>query len=51
LQHAQNRDTEAINLKLDELILVTAQANNKFIGLEAGTQAEIQKAKQELHRD
>jgi low affinity Fe/Cu permease len=51
LQNSQNRDTSAINLKLDELILVTAQASNKFIGLETAPQSEIQKAKEELERD
>lgn len=50
IQSSQNRDTAAINLKLDELILVTTEANNRFIGLETSTQMEIEKAKEEVRR-
>ena len=51
IQSTQNRDTAAINLKLDELILVTTAASNKFIGLEASPEADIEKARKEFRHD
>ena len=41
LQHAQNRDTLAIQLKLDELIRATEAASNQLRGIEAVTDAEL----------
>jgi low affinity Fe/Cu permease len=40
LQNTQNRDNEAIQAKLDELIL-TSQAQNKFIGIEHLEEKEL----------
>jgi len=34
IQHTQNRDTEALRLKLDELIRAMSSARNDFINLE-----------------
>ena len=40
IQNTQNRDSAAIQAKLDELILVTA-AENSFIGIEHLTEEEV----------
>jgi low affinity Fe/Cu permease len=34
IQNTQNRDSKAVQLKLDELIRVTARAHNSLIGIE-----------------
>lgn len=41
IQHAQNRDSKAIQLKLNELIVADKKARDTFIGLEALTDEEI----------
>ena len=48
IQNTQNRDTEALQLKIDELIRVTEQARNRLIDLEDLTEEEMDKVKQEL---
>ena len=48
IQNTQNRDTEALQLKIDELIRVTQQARNQLINLEDLTEEERDKVKQEL---
>ena len=48
IQNTQNRDTEALQLKIDELIRVTQQARNRLINLEDLTEEEMEKVKQEL---
>jgi low affinity Fe/Cu permease len=48
IQNTQNRDTEALQLKIDELIRVTQQARNRLINLEDLTEEEMDKVKQEL---
>jgi low affinity Fe/Cu permease len=48
IQNTQNRDTEALQLKLDELIRVTAQARNRLINLEDLTEDEMDRVKREL---
>ncbi len=46
LQHAQNRDSTAIQLKLDELIRVSRGARNTLLTLEDLTEAELEHLKQ-----
>lgn len=41
LQNSQNRDAKALQVKLDELILTNARAENCFIGAEALGEAEL----------
>lgn len=41
IQHSQNRDGRAIQLKLDELIRCTKAASNRLIDLEHGTEEEF----------
>lgn len=47
LQNSQNRDSEAIQAKLDELILVGA-AHNRLVGAEKLDEHELDKLKKEL---
>src|SRR6476469_10445019 len=44
LQNTQNRDTEAIQLKLDELILATEGARNAVIDMEEMDERELEQA-------
>jgi low affinity Fe/Cu permease len=48
IQNTQNRDTEALQLKIDELIRVTERARNRLISLEDLTEDEMDKVKREL---
>lgn len=41
LQNSQNRDSKALQAKLDELILTNAAAENRFIGIEKLNEEEI----------
>jgi low affinity Fe/Cu permease len=41
IQNTQNRDTQALHLKLDELIRVNTAARNSLMGLEAKSEAEV----------
>ena len=45
LQHAQNRDSTAIQLKLDELIRVNRDARNKLLMLEDLSETELEQIK------
>jgi low affinity Fe/Cu permease len=47
LQNSQNRDSEAIQAKLDELILVGA-AHNRLVGVEKLDERALDKLKKEL---
>jgi low affinity Fe/Cu permease len=42
IQHTQHRDTQAIQLKLDELIRVNRQARNELIRLEDMSEEELE---------
>lgn len=48
IQHTQNRDTQAIHMKLDELIRATNQARNTLISLEDDSDEKRWKVKQEF---
>jgi low affinity Fe/Cu permease len=47
LQNSQNRDGKALQAKLDELIL-TSQAQNKFVGIEKLDEESLRKMSQTL---
>src|SRR5439155_14051171 len=54
IQHTQRRDTQAIQLKLDELIRVNSEARNELISLEAKPETaveEIREAFDELREE
>ena len=42
IQNAQNRDTQAVQLKLDELIRVNMAARNSLMGLEEKSASEVE---------
>jgi low affinity Fe/Cu permease len=48
IQNSQNRGDKAIAVKLDELIRANDNASNRLIALEKGTEAEIDKAAEEI---
>ena len=48
IQATQNRDTLALQLKLDELILATKNARNHIVGIEEASDEEIESAKVEV---
>lgn len=45
IQHTQRRDTQAIQLKLDELIRVNSEARNELISLEAKPETAVEEVK------
>jgi low affinity Fe/Cu permease len=48
IQNAQNRDTQAVQMKLDELIRVNMAARNSLMGLEQKSEAEVEDIKSAL---
>jgi low affinity Fe/Cu permease len=48
IQNAQNRDTQALQLKLDELIRVNTDARNSLMGLEEKSESEVEDIKSAL---
>lgn len=50
IQNTQNRDTVAIQLKLDELILVTKEARNELLNLEELDDAELERLRKDYER-
>ena len=51
LQNSQNRDGKALQAKLDELILTSHNAQNKFIGIEKLEDEELQRLKGLIDRE
>ena len=47
IQNSQNRESEALQAKLDELIRALETAENRFIGLERRTEKEIEELRDE----
>jgi len=50
IQNTQNRDTQALQVKMDEIIRVTKGAHNALINLEELSEEDVQKI-QELYRN
>jgi low affinity Fe/Cu permease len=50
IQNSQNRDTEAIQLKLDELIRANKRARNGLLNLEDLTEDQLQRVKDNFHK-
>lgn len=50
IQHTQNRDNKALQLKLDELIRANDKARNRIVDLEDVDDAEIKKLQEEFRR-
>jgi low affinity Fe/Cu permease len=51
VQNTQNRNSAAVQAKLDELIRALGPANNKFIGLEDRTIEDVHNLRQETDED
>ena len=49
IQNAQNRDTTALQLKLDELIRAT-EAKNKLIGIERLSEPELESVREKIEK-
>jgi low affinity Fe/Cu permease len=49
IQNTQNRDTAALRLKLDELILATVEARNEFVDIEDLDDKHLEALEQDLH--
>ena len=45
IQHAQNKDTAAVHLKLNELIAATSTASNRLVDVEDLTSEELETLK------
>jgi low affinity Fe/Cu permease len=50
MQNTQNRDTDAMQLKLDELIRVTDFARNRLVNIENNNEDEVREIKESLIR-
>lgn len=51
IQNSQNRDSAAIQAKLDELIRAVDDARNQFIGIEHKSQKELEDIRTELEKE
>ena len=50
IQHTQNRDTLALQLKLDELILATRTASNEIAAIEEKSEDKLEAARESVRR-
>jgi len=50
IQHTQNRDTLALQLKLDELILATRSASNDIAAIEEKSEEQLEAARKDVRR-
>lgn len=51
VQNAQNRDSRALHIKIDELLRSLSEARNRLIGLEDATDRDLNEIQKELrHR-
>ncbi|MGZ8401217.1 MAG: low affinity iron permease family protein, partial [Methyloceanibacter sp.] len=50
IQNTQNRDTAAMQIKLDELIRVTSKARNVLLDLEELDEEELEKVRKDYER-
>ena len=50
IQHTQNSDTAAMQIKLDELIRATAEANNELLDLEELDEARLEEIRAEYEQ-
>ncbi|TAN63606.1 MAG: low affinity iron permease family protein, partial [Magnetospirillum sp.] len=50
IQNTQNRDTQAIQMKLDELIRSTKEARNNLIDIEDASEQRLAEVKAEFDR-
>lgn len=50
IQYTQTRDTQAIQLKLDELLRAVKEARNEMIGVEDNSDEDLQAIKQEFQK-
>jgi low affinity Fe/Cu permease len=51
IQNSQNRESQALQAKLDELIRAAQEAQNSFIGLERRTEKEIDEMRSECESE
>lgn len=50
IQHSQNADATAVQIKLDELIRATAEANNELLDLEELDEERLEEIRREYER-
>ena len=51
LQHSQNRDSEALQAKLDDLIVAVSRADNRLVGAEKLSSHELHALRRAIERE
>lgn len=51
IQHTQNRDALAVQVKLDELVRALEPANNQMVGIEKLPEAEVKSLEEKVLKD